>query len=93
MLINKLSYFYEKNYDKQRTSLMAQLTIFGGALIVLMARFALEYIFCLSGNCDNEDEEWPSLTISLALVISIVVIADLLPILAIIICMWISSKG
>ena len=76
-------------------SIIPQIALILAALAIYAIRFALEFIYCISGDCKAEGDggDFPQLTISVAFAVSIVVAADLLPIVALIVCMWVNIKG
>ena len=62
---------------------------------MLGIKFILEFFYCLNGYCDvvGKESDFPAMTLSLEISITIVVLSDILPILALIVCMWLSGKA
>lgn len=66
------------------------------SLAVLNFKFVLEYIYCITGTCGEaagQGSDFPPLSFSDSIAVAIVLLSDLMPIFALIINMWIGSKG
>ena len=99
IIIRNLWVYFEKAYNQQRYSLLIALLLTIMSLLVLSLRFILEFIYNAQGlQIGGDDSEKPTdpdakPIISVTACFAIIVVSDLLPIVSLMLCIWISSKG
>ena len=92
-LIMDIRKYYEKRYSAQRICVIKQVITISIAIFVLQIKLAIEYFFCADGFCHGFGTgHFPEVTIWVQLAMILVIVADILPIVALIYSSWIASK-
>ena len=92
-LIMDIRKYYEKRYSAQRICVIKQVIAISIAIVVLQIKLAIEYFFCADGFCHGFGTgHFPEVTIWVQLAMILVIVADILPIAALIYSSWIASK-
>ena len=92
-LIMDIRKYYEKRYSAQRICVIKQVIAVSIAIVVLQIKLAIEYFFCADGFCHGFGTgHFPEVTIWVQLAMILVIVADILPIAALIYSSWIASK-
>ena len=65
------------------------------SILALVIYFILEYLYCISGTCDavNQGGDFKEITIAGWVSITIVILLNLCPFVALILRMWLHNKG
>ena len=92
ILIRRLRSYFKKNYNKQRSYLLSILLLIIASLCIMCIRYSLEYTYNVS-RTDVAPVPHSKSDLPVQVSMAIIVISDLLPIVAHLLLIWMSSKG